>query len=155
MLRRPDLSRLDRSRPPPGWPRFPSRLHDEAVAARLGVWLGVGFLVCFATGLLSHAIQHPPGWFVWPTRPVGLYRVSQGLHVLSGIACIPLLLAKLWAVYPHLWAWPPARSVLHALERLTLLPLVAGSVFQLFTGLANIAYWYPFAFRAPTTGPPG
>jgi DMSO/TMAO reductase YedYZ molybdopterin-dependent catalytic subunit len=136
--------------PPPGWPRrFPSRLHDEAVAARLGLWLGVGFLVCFATGLVSHAVQHPAWWFTWPTRPVNLYRLTQGAHVLTGLACIPLLLAKLWVVYPSFWAWPPARSVLHGLERAALLPLVAGSLFQLFTGLANIAYWYPFAFFFP------
>lgn len=145
MLRRPDLRE-----PPRGWPRkFPSRLHDDAVAARLGLWLGVGFVVCFVTGLVSHAIQQPPAWFLWPTRPVTLYRLTQGVHVFTGLACVPLLLAKLWAVYPSLWTWPPVRSILHGLERAALLPLVAGSLFQLFTGLVNIAYWYPFAFFFP------
>ena len=32
---------------------FPSRLRSPAVAARVGVWLGVSFLLCFATGLIS------------------------------------------------------------------------------------------------------
>ena len=122
--------------------RFSSPLHDERTAAVLGLALGVAFAVCFLTGLLSHLIQHPPSWFAWPTRPVWLYRVTQGLHVATGIASVPLLLAKLWTVYPHLWAWPPARDVPHALERLSLLPLVGGSLFLLVSGVQNIARWY-------------
>lgn len=131
--------------------RFSSRLHDERVAATLGIWLGICFGICFGTGLVSHAIQHPPGWFTWPSRPVNLYRVTQGLHVLTGIAAIPLLLAKLWTVYPKLYEWPPVRSAGHAVERLSVAVLVGGAGFQLFTGLANVAYWYPFGFFFPIT----
>jgi DMSO/TMAO reductase YedYZ molybdopterin-dependent catalytic subunit len=109
----------------------------------------VSFLVCFATGLLSHLIQHPPGWFSWPARPAGLYRVTQGLHVATGIAAIPLLFAKLWSVFPRLFQWPPASDVLHGIERLSLLPLVGGSLFMLVTGLANIELWYPWVFFFP------
>ena len=69
-------------------------VHSERNAAWLGISLGVAFGICFLTGLLSHLIQHPPGWFVWPARPAGLYRVTQGLHVATGIAAIPLLLVK-------------------------------------------------------------
>ena len=123
--------------------------HDTRTAAMLGAALGVGFLVCFATGLLSHLIQHPPGWFDWRPRPAGFYRVTQGLHVATGLAVIPLLLAKLWAVFPHLFTWPPFRSVAHAVERLMLVPLVAGSTFMLFSGAANIAQWYPWSFAFP------
>lgn len=36
-----------------------SPLHDEGVAARLGIALGVAFLSCFATGLVSHFAQYP------------------------------------------------------------------------------------------------
>jgi hypothetical protein len=86
--------------------RFTSRLHDERVATWLGVWLGVSFTVAFVTRLVSHFMQHPPAWMVWPSRPVGLYRVTQGVHVIGGLATIPLLLAKLWTVYPRLWQWP-------------------------------------------------
>src|SRR5439155_11721568 len=128
---------------------FSSPLHEARTAAFLGVALGVCFLTCFVTGLLSHLVQHPPSWFVWPSRPAGLYRVTQGVHVTTGIATIPLLLAKLWVVYPHLWTWPPFRDVAHAVERLSLVPLVAGSVFMLFSGLLNVAEWYPWPFFFP------
>ncbi|MEV1247763.1 molybdopterin-dependent oxidoreductase [Nonomuraea sp. NPDC050022] len=128
--------------------RFTSRLRSEQVSARLGMWLGISFTLAFATGLFSHFTQHPPPWLLWPSRPVNLYRVTQGLHVIGGIATVPLLLAKLWAVYPKLWQWPPLRSVGHAAERLFVLLLVAGALFQLVTGLMNIAYDYawPFGF---------
>jgi hypothetical protein len=69
----------------------------------------VAFTICFLTGLASHFAQHPVSWFSWPTRPVSLYQFTQGAHVLSGIAAIPLLLAKLWSVYPRLFARPPLR----------------------------------------------
>jgi DMSO/TMAO reductase YedYZ molybdopterin-dependent catalytic subunit len=128
---------------------FTSRLHHEKVAARLGVWLGISFTVAFVTGLISHFMQHPAGWMVWPSRPVGLYRLTQGVHVIGGLATIPLLLAKLWTVYPRLWQWPPVRSVAHAAERGVVFLLVAGSLFQLVTGLFNIAYFYPFPFFFP------
>ena len=129
--------------------RFTSPLHEPRTASWLGLALGVSFAVCFATGVLSHLIQQPPDWFAWPSRPAGLYRVTQGLHVATGIATIPLLLVKLWVVYPKLWAWPPVRGVAHALERLSLLPLVAGSLFLLFSGVANVARWYPWEFFFP------
>lgn len=125
----------------------PSQLHDERVAAVLGIALGVAFLTCFATGVLSHFIQEPPSWFRWPSRPAGLYRVTQGLHVATGIAAIPLLLAKLWAVSPKLFAWPPFEGVAHFVERIALVPLVAGGLFELFSGVANINRWYPWPFN--------
>ncbi|WP_243723008.1 molybdopterin-dependent oxidoreductase [Actinomadura sp. 7K507] len=131
-------------------PRFTSRLHDERVAAWLGIALGLSFTTAFGTGLISHFMQHPPGWMVWPSRPVNLYRFTQGLHVIGGLATIPLLLAKLWTVYPKLLQWPPVRSAGHAVERVLLFVLVGGSLFQLATGLLNIAYWYPFPFFFPT-----
>ncbi|MEO3793104.1 molybdopterin-dependent oxidoreductase [Nonomuraea sp. B10E15] len=58
--------------------RFTSRLRSEQVAAKLGVWLGVSFTVAFVTGLSSHFMQHPPAWLLWPSRPVNLYRFTQG-----------------------------------------------------------------------------
>jgi DMSO/TMAO reductase YedYZ molybdopterin-dependent catalytic subunit len=128
---------------------FPSSLHSPRLATVLGMALGVAFTLCFVTGLLSHLIQHPPTWFEWPSRPAGLYRITQGVHVATGLASIPLLLAKLWTVYPHLWRWPPVRDVTHLIERVALLPLVAGSIFLLFTGLANIGLWYPWRFFFP------
>jgi hypothetical protein len=129
---------------------FTSPIHSERVGAVLGIALGVTFSVCFITGLLSDFAQNAPFWSWWPARPAGLFRVTQGIHVTTGIASIPLLLAKLWAVYPRFWKWPPLDSALQAFERLSLVPLVAGSLFLLFSGVANISLWYPWAFFFPT-----
>ncbi|MGW1739450.1 molybdopterin-dependent oxidoreductase [Nocardia sp. NPDC001965] len=120
------------------------------VAARVGRWLGAAIVLCFLTGLLSHLIQHPPGWFRWPANPAWLYRVTQGTHVLSGIAAIPLVLVKLWAVYPRLFARPILGGPRRALERLSIAVLVGSVLFQLATGLSNIAqfYWWDFYFPA-------
>ena len=61
-------------------------LRGPAVASRVGRVLGIAIIVCFVTGLLSHWMQNPPGWFWWPTRPVWLYQLTQGAHVITGIA---------------------------------------------------------------------
>ncbi|MGI8663650.1 MAG: molybdopterin-dependent oxidoreductase [Acidimicrobiales bacterium] len=126
-----------------------SPVHDDRTAAILGIALGVAFLTCFVTGLYSHLLQHPIVWLHPPTRPTWLYRASQGLHVATGIATIPLLLAKLWSVFPKLFRWPIVEGPAHALERALLVPLVCGSVFMLFTGVENIFRWYPWPFFFP------
>jgi len=128
---------------------FRSPLHSVRVASILGISLGVTFTICFVTGFLSHLIQYPPGFFDWPSRPGWLYRVSQGVHVTTGIASIPLLLAKLFTIYPRFWAWPPLRSVAQIVERLALVPLVGGSLFLLFTGVGSISRWFPWQFSFP------
>ena len=130
---------------------FHSPARSERTAAILGVTLGVCFTVSFATGIYSHLAQHPPSWFHLWARPAGLYRVTQGLHIATGLASIPLVLAKLWTVYPKLFAWPPVTGVANAIERLMLLPLIGGSLFLLTTGLANINLWYPWPFNFPIT----
>ena len=139
---------------PPRWLRrgplregaFRPNLHDERTASLIGTALGIAFGIAFVTGLISHYLQHPPGWLPLPTRPVWFYRFTQGLHVASGLAAVPLLLAKLWTVYPRLFSWPPVKSAVHALERLSIAVLIAGAVFELVTGLQNIAQWYPWHF---------
>ena len=130
---------------------FRSRLHDERAAALLGVTLGVAFTVCFVTGLVSHGIQRGPTGVqeLWRAGPVSLYRVTQGVHVLTGIVSVPLLLLKLWVVYPRLWSWPPFRDLTHLVERVSLVALVGGALFQLGTGLMNVFYWYAFPFNFP------
>ncbi len=125
---------------------FMSRLHSERLAARLGMALGVSFTICMVTGLISHGLQQTPPWLTLPPRPVDLYRINQGLHTLTGIAAVPLLLAKLYTVYPRLFTWPPARDVGHGVERLSLLFLVGGSLVQIATGVMNVAGWYAFGF---------
>jgi len=133
---------------------FTSRLRSPAVAARVGVWLGVCFGVCFVTGLISHYGQAASQPVPFPTSPFWGYRLSQGLHVTSGIAAIPLLLVKLWTVYPLLFR-PIPRQVralaLDLLEKGSIAVLVSAAIFQLVTGLANSTQWYPWSFSFRST----
>ena len=130
---------------------YQSSLRDERLAAHLGATLGVLFSVCFVTGLYSHLHQHPQAWLPLPSRPAGLYRLTQGVHVAAGIASVPVLLAKLWLVWPRFVAYPPFRSVAHVVERIGLFPLVAGGVYMTFSGVADIAQWYPWRFSFTAT----
>lgn len=133
---------------------FTSAARGPATTARVGVWLGVAFAICFVTGYWSHLQYAPPAWLPLGPSPSWLYRVTQGLHVISGVAAIPLLLVKLWSVFPRLFERPPVtpfRAVLlHGLERLSVLLLVGAGIFQLVSGSLNVVQWYPwdFSFRA-------
>ncbi|MCW2843771.1 MAG: reductase [Nocardioides sp.] len=138
---------------PPSDEQFTSRLRSAAVAARIGLWLGICFAIAFVTGLISHYAQNHSQPIPFPTSPSWGYRVTQGLHVTAGTAAVPLLLVKLWTVYPRLFIRPPrgARKLaVEGLERASIGVLVAGAVFQLVTGLMNSSQWYPwgFSFRA-------
>ncbi len=127
----------------------------------LGAALLVGIPVEFITGLVSWASYEPRltgnqttphhgvlsfYLFEWVTSPSWIYRVSQGTHVLLGLALTPILLAKLWSVIPLLFSWPPLRSLAHMLERASLLLLVGGAIFEFTTGVMNIDYDYSFGF---------
>jgi hypothetical protein len=127
----------------------PSRNARTAVV--LGRLLAVAFLLCFATGIYSHLLQEPLPGMVFPTRPLWLYQVTQGLHITAGIACFPLLFAKLYAVFPQLFQTPPVRSFAHFLERGSIALFVAASLVQITIGLLNTYQLYaifPFSFRA-------
>jgi len=156
------VQRLAERHQPPGPFRrsfWRSPIRGPWLTAVFGSVLLVGVIAMFLTGLLSYAAYNPDlpendltsdkgllGFYLfpWPTDPVWLYRFTQGLHVLMGLALIPVLLAKLWSVIPKLFDWPPALSPAQALERLSLLLLVGGAVFQFVTGVANIQLWYVF-----------
>ena len=128
--------------------RAPSRNPRTAVV--IGRLLAVAFLLCFATGIYSHFLQDPLPWMQFPTRPVWLYQVSQGVHVTAGILCFPLIVAKLYAVFPALFQSPPLRSFPHFLERASIALFVAASLVQITIGLLNTYQWYalfPFPFR--------
>ena len=126
----------------------------------LGSALLVTLPIVILTGLLSYiaygpqfgqAIPGDVGWlklptFDWPTDPSWLYRLNQGLHVGLGLVLIPIVLAKLWSVIPRLFAWPPSRSFAQLLERISLLMLVGGILFEIITGVLNIQYDYIFGF---------
>ena len=134
---------------PPAPEDFRSRLRSPAVTARVGLWLGICFGIAFVTGLISHYAQNADHPVLFPAWPAWGYRVTQGLHVVTGTAAVPLLLVKLWSVYPLLFRRPERglrQLVLDALERGSIAVLVASALFQLATGLLNSAQWYPWAF---------
>ena len=141
--------------------RFPSPLRSIRLTAVFAAVLLVGIPIVAVTGLLSHVAYDPdlgrnnvvgdPGifdffLFDWPTHPSWLYAATQGIHVTLGIALFPVLLAKLWSVIPKLFEWPPARSPVHALERLSLALLVGGVLFEFATGILNVQLYYPWHF---------
>lgn len=140
--------------------RWRSPLRSLWLTSVFGSVLLVGLPVVILTGLLSYiaygpqfgqAIPGDVGWlklptFDWPTDPSWLYRLTQGLHVGLGLVLVPVVLAKLWSVIPRLFAWPPARSVAQLLERISLLMLVGGVLFEIITGVLNIQYDYIFGF---------
>lgn len=135
----------DAARPrPKWWPHFSSPLRSTAVTARLGRLLGICFGICFVTGILSHYQYHPWSWLPEPSAPVWGYRLTQGVHVITGIASIPLLLVKLWSVYPNLFRWPLVSSGRNALERISIGVLVSSALVQLITGFFNVLDWYPW-----------
>ncbi len=150
-MRLPTVEDIERRIPRPE--DFESRARGTQLTARVGLALGLAFGICFLTGLWSHVQYDPPGWLPIGPQPTQLYRVTQGLHVLTGIAAIPLLLVKLWSVFPRLFIRPPRGPralVVEALERASIAALVGASIFMLASGLLNIAQWYPwdFSFRA-------
>lgn len=129
---------------------FGSPVHDAVVVARIGRWLGITIAVCFVTGLISHNAQSATGIGLVPWPSWG-YRLSQGLHVTSGVAAIPLLLGKVFAAYPRLFVSPalpkPDLDGLPViLERGSVAVLVGAAFFEVSTGLLNIDQWYVFGF---------
>ncbi|MEH0590038.1 molybdopterin-dependent oxidoreductase [Streptomyces sp. B21-106] len=161
MSRLPTLPSLSASPRLPTSPRFwRSPLRGPWFTSVLGIVLRGGITVLVRDGLLSYAAYNPDlspvndktpdqgllGFylFAWPTDPPWLYRLTQGVHVTLGITLIPVLLAKLWSVIPRLFTLPPARSLTHALERLSLLLLVGGALFEFVTGVLNVQLDYVF-----------
>ena len=159
---------MSRLHTPPASPTSPafwrSPVRGPWFTSVLGIVLLGGITALFVTGLLSYAAYNPDlspvndktpdkgllGFylFAWPTQPHWLYRLTQGVHVTLGITLVPVLLAKLWSVVPKLFALPPARSLTHALERISLLLLVGGVLFEFVTGVLNVQldYLFPGSF---------
>ncbi len=151
-------------RPPPGPFRadfWRSPLRGPWLTSLLGLALLVAIPIIALTGFLSNVAYNPQlggnavgrhlgpldfYLFSWPTHPGWLYAFTQGLHVTLGLAAAPIVLAKLWAVIPKLFEWPPVRSPAHLLERLSLALLVGGALFEFATGILDIQYAYLFQF---------
>lgn len=141
-------------------PSWRSPLRGPWLTSVFAVVLLAGIPVLFLTGLLSYVAYNPDlapvndktpdkgvlGFYLfsWQTDPYWLYRVTQGVHVTLGIVLVPVLLAKLWSVAPKLFVLPPVRSPGHALDRLSLLLLVGGGLFEFITGVLNIQLEYLF-----------
>jgi len=158
------LPGFDPKRPPPGPFRagfWRSPLRGRWLTALLGLILLIGIPILFITGLLSNVAYQPRlganslgtnlrpldfYLFTWPTRPVWLYALTEGMHVTIGLTLIPVLLVKLWSVIPRLFEWPPVRSPAHLLERLSLALLVGSVLFEFGTGILDIQLYYPFSF---------
>ncbi len=141
--------------------RWRSPIRGPWLTSVFGLVLLVGIPIEFVTGLLSYAAYNPrlggndPNprhglfglyLFDWTTAPSWLYRVTEGVHVMLGLVLVPVVLAKLWSVIPKLFAWPPWTSVARMLERLSLLLVVGGVVFEMTTGILNIDYLNPVSF---------
>ncbi|MFB7509461.1 molybdopterin-dependent oxidoreductase [Streptomyces broussonetiae] len=147
--------------PGPFLPEFwRSPIRGPWLTSVFGLVLLIGIPLLFVTGLLSYASYNPGlspfndetpdkgvlGFYLfsWPTHPYWLYRLLQGVHVTLGVVLVPVVLAKLWSVIPKLFEWLPVRSVAHGLERLSLLMLVGGVIFEFVTGILNIQLYYVF-----------
>ncbi|GGU05395.1 molybdopterin-dependent oxidoreductase [Streptomyces violascens] len=158
---RATAQRIGRTPPPPGPFRpgfWRSPIRGPWLTSVFGLLLLVGIPVLFVTGMLSYAAYNPGlgndqtptkgllGFYLfdWPTHPYWLYRLTQGVHVTLGVVLVPVLLAKLWSVIPKLFEWLPVRTVAHGLERLSLLMLVGGVIFEFVTGILNIQLYYVF-----------
>lgn len=129
--------------------RWRSPLRGPWLTSIFGAILLATLPLVIITGLLDYIVYGPRfgqaiptdvGWlhlpvFDWPTRPAWLFQLTEGLHVVLGIVLIPVVLAKLWSVIPTLFAWPPARSIAQVLERLSLILLVGGILFEMVTGV--------------------
>ncbi len=141
-------------------PTFRSPIRGVWLTSVFGAVLLLALPIVTVTGLLSWVAYGPQfgqsmpgevGWlhlpvFGWPSSPSWLYRLTQGLHVGLGLILVPIVLAKLWSVIPKLFELPPARSLAHLLERISLLALVGGILFEIATGVLNIQYDYLFGF---------
>jgi DMSO/TMAO reductase YedYZ molybdopterin-dependent catalytic subunit len=144
------------------WPQLPFRspIRGPWLTSVFGAVLLASLPIVIITGLLSwiaygprfgQSIPGDVGWlhlpvFDWPTRPSWLYRLTQGVHVGLGLILIPWVLAKLWSVIPKFFQLPPVRSPAQAVERISLLALVGGILFEIATGVLNIQYDYIFGF---------
>jgi DMSO/TMAO reductase YedYZ molybdopterin-dependent catalytic subunit len=126
----------------------------------LGTLLVPAITVIALTGLIDHWAYYPelggnggdfPVLFHFPASwPSWSYAVTQGTHVTLGLMTLPLVLAKLWSVMPKLFQRPLVHSVASALERLSLLGLVASVLVEFVTGTLSMEDWAPWSFNFTT-----
>ncbi len=99
----------------------------------------------FGQGFPMHVGWLRLPYFDWPTCPAWLYRLTQECTSSWGWSWCRWW--RPWSVIPKLFAWPPVRSLAQLLERVTLLLLVGGILFEIATGVLDIQYDYVFGFN--------
>lgn len=127
----------------------------------LGTLLVPAIAVVAVTGFIDHWAHYPqfagndgvgpsgdiPVLFHFPTSwPSWSYAVTQGIHVTLGLMVLPFVLAKLWSVMPKLFQRPVVRNVAGALERISLLALVASVLMEFATGILMMEEWIVGSF---------
>ena len=101
------------------------------------------------TGFISHWAYYPEGtvgpgadlpvlFHIPASWPTWSYAVNQGTHVTLGLMTLPFVLAKLWSVMPKLFQRPVVSSFANALERISLLALVASVLVEFATGILDV-----------------
>lgn len=131
----------------------------------LGTLLVPAITVIALTGFIDHWAHYPefagndavgpggdiPVLFHFPASwPSWSYAATQGTHVTLGLMVVPLVLAKLWSVMPKLFQRPVVKSAAGALERISLLGLVASLLVELATGILASEQWAPYNFNFNT-----
>ena len=124
----------------------------------LGTLLVPAITVIALTGFIDHWAHYPqfagndgvgpsgdiPVLFHFPASwPSWSYAVTQGIHVILGLMVVPFVLAKLWSVMPKLFQRPVVKNVAGALERISLLALVASVLVEFATGILMMEEWVP------------
>ncbi len=143
----------------PSEPEFwRSPLRGPWLTSFLGTLLIPAVAVMVLTGFISHWAYYPelagngnidPGAdlpvliHIPAAWPVWSYAVNQGTHVTLGFMTLPLILAKLWSVMPKLFRRPVLSSVAGALERISLLALVASALVEFATGILIVDDYFP------------
>ena len=111
----------------------------------LGTLLVPAIAVIALTGFVGHWAWYPglqgngtfgPVLFNFPASwPSWSYAATQGTHVTLGLIVLPLVLAKLWSVMPKLFRQPVVTNLAGAVERISLLALVASVLMEFATGI--------------------
>lgn len=146
-----------RPKPNPANPGFwRSPIRGPWLTSFLGTLLVPAITVIAATGFIDHWAKYPelggygtdiPVLFHFPSSwPSWSYAATQGTHVTLGLVVLPLVLAKLWSVMPKLFQRPVVKSLAGALERISLLGLVASVLVEFATGIFNMQAWGPWSF---------
>jgi DMSO/TMAO reductase YedYZ molybdopterin-dependent catalytic subunit len=154
--REPSSRRSDRFATPFRPESWRSPLRGPWLTSFLGTLLVPAIGVIAVTGFIDHWARYPeisgfgsagPVLFHFPASwPSWSYAVTQGTHVTLGLMVLPLVLAKLWSVMPKLFHRPVVTNLASALERISLLALVASVLVEFATGILAIDDYSPFSF---------